>query len=327
MRKNVILTFDYEVFLGKQTGNLVKSVIRPTEKVLEILKQNNARAIFFVDTTWLLFLKVNFSDDFNLVSEQLKEIVEAGSSVELHLHPQWLQAYREGDSIVFGSSKNYRLHSLTQECIIDVFEKSIELLESITSQKVQCFRAGGFCIEPFEEIKRAFETFNILYDFSVAPGMFLRGGNEYDFDFSDVPDIPFYHFQTNIKKPDTEGNFVEIPLSMYQNNPLYRLINKLLLKLNQDRIFGEGKGIQEKSNYFLRSLSRRLTISKSFLTIDNTNNKFFKFLLKYHFAVHSVLVIISHPKTLSRQALINLTHVTKYYITINSENLSDILIN
>ncbi len=325
--KNLILTFDYEVFLGQQTGNIVKSVIRPTDQILRVLKQNNARAIFFVDTTWLLFLKGNFYEDFKLVSLQLKDIIESGSSVELHLHPQWLKAYRKGDKIVFGSDENYRLHSLSQDNIVDLFNKSIELLESITLQKIQCFRAGGFCIEPFEQVKRAFEITGIKYDFSVVPGMFLRGGNEYDFDFSDVQDIPFYHFQNDIKKPDPKGNFIEIPLSIYQNNPFYRLTNKLLLKLNKDKIFGDGKGIQEKSHFFLRSLSRRIAVSKAFLTIDNTNSRFFKYLLKFHFADHYILVIISHPKTLSRQALINLLLVTQKYITLNSGNLSDLLIS
>ncbi len=121
----------------------------------------------------MLFLKDNFPVDFKLVSDQLKDIIKLGSSVELHLHPQWVQASKIGDKIIFKSFKNYRLHSLSQESILDLFGKSIELLESITSQKVRCFRAGGFCIEPFDQIQNAFELFNIKYDFSVVPGMFL----------------------------------------------------------------------------------------------------------------------------------------------------------
>jgi hypothetical protein len=144
VEKNVIITFDYEVFLGQETGTIESCVIRPTEFILDILKINNAKSIFFVDATWLLFLKENFPADLQLVSEQIKDIVKAGSSVELHLHPQWLQAYQKDGKIEFSSIENYRLHKLKEDCILELFKKSIELLESITLQKVRCFRAGGF---------------------------------------------------------------------------------------------------------------------------------------------------------------------------------------
>lgn len=327
MKKDVIITFDYEVFLGSQTGNITNSVIKPTQYVLEIFKKYNTKAIFFVDATWLLFLRENFPFDFNLVSDQLKDIIKADSSVELHLHPQWLDAYKNGNSIEFKTLEHYSLHTLSQGEIHDLFMKSIQLLESITSQKVKCFRAGGFCIEPFTQIKSAFEEFGIFFDFSVAPGMVLKSGNIYDYDFSGAPDLPKYRFQNDVNIVDPEGLFVEIPLSTYQNNPLYRLINKLLLVLKKDEIFGDGRGIQENSYFFFKSLSRRFRFSKAFLTTDNTSNGFFKFLIKYHFYRPRLIVIISHPKTLSRQALLNLTYISKKYKTLNSLDLDKSLLS
>ncbi len=327
MKKNTIITFDYEVALGLKTGTIENCVIKPTELILKILKGNSAKAIFFVDVTWLLFLKENFPTDFKLISEQLKNIVEAGSSVELHLHPQWLDACKNADEIEFKSFKNYRLHSLSQEKIIDLFRKSILLLESITSQKVKCFRAGGFCIEPFTQIKSAFEACGIRYDFSVSPGKVLKGGNIYDYDFSDVPNLPYYHFQNDVKIPDPNGQFVEIPLSTFLDNPIYRLTNKLLLILKKDKIFGDGKGIQEVSNFFLVSLPRRLQFSRSFLQFDKSSNIFFKFLIKTHFRKSQFLVIISHPKSLSSQGLLNLSYITKRFKTLNSFDLGKSLFN
>ena len=67
-KKSVIITFDYEVFLGRETGTIRNCVLNPTNAVLKILKENNATAIFFVDATWLLFLKEEFSSDFHLVA-------------------------------------------------------------------------------------------------------------------------------------------------------------------------------------------------------------------------------------------------------------------
>ncbi len=316
MKKNAIITFDYEVFLGSQTGTITNCVIKPTQYVLEILKGYNAKAIFFVDATWLLFLRENFPVDFQLVSDQIRDMIKAGSSVELHLHPQWLDACKKGEQIEFKSFNNYRLHSLTKVEIEKLFGESVELLESITEQKVTCFRAGGFCIEPFEKIRQAFETFGIRYDFSVAPGIYLRDGKVYDFDFSKSPKLKFYNFQDNVNKPDPQGRFIEIPLSTYRNNPFYRILNKLHLHYKHDYVYGDGVGIQAKSLSKVKKTQQRLQFSKGILKLDKTSNLFFKYLLKSHFNNTSLLVILSHPKEVSPQALENLKFIAKNYNTI-----------
>ena len=82
-----ILTFDYEVFLGPSTGSIQNCVLRPTRIILEVMQKHKAKAIFFVDATWLLFLQEHVPEDYHLVAGQLKDIILAGSSVELHLHP------------------------------------------------------------------------------------------------------------------------------------------------------------------------------------------------------------------------------------------------
>lgn len=324
-KKNAIITFDYEVFLGRKTGTIENCVIKPTQSILEILKRNSAKAIFFVDTTWLLFLKGNFYDNFQHIATQLKDIINSGSSVELHLHPQWIQAFRTGDKIAFKSFENYKLQSLPKEEIRDLFKKSIDLLESITNQKVRCFRAGGFCIEPFSQVKDAFETFEIKYDFSVVTGLYLREGKVYDFDFSGAPELSFYNFQDNVKNPETQGCFVEVPLSTYKNNPIYRVVNKLMLIIKKDKTFGDGIGIQEKSFLSFQSFQNLLQFSKGMLTLDKTRNLFFKYLLMAHFRRSGLLVIVSHPKTGSPQALENLKYVTKKYNTLNSNDLDRFL--
>lgn len=321
MKKNVILTFDYEIFLGQETGTIGNSIIKPVQLILEILQQNNAKAIFFVDTTWLLFLQEHFSSDFQIISQQLRDIIKSGSSIELHLHPQWKDAYRTGDNIAFRSFKHYSLHSLSQTEILGLFRKSKELLENVTNQKVSCFRAGGWRIEPFSQIKVAFQSCDIKFDFSVVPGAYLKEGQMYDYDFSKVPRLPFYYFQDEAIKPEANGSFVEVPVSTYNNNPLYRFLNKIILKFHNDKIFGDGQSIQEKSFFFFRSLHRRLQFSTGGLSIDKTSNLFFKYLLKTHFRKSQLLVIVSHPKALSKVALKNLTYITKYYKTLNSINL------
>ena len=327
MQKSAILTFDYELFLGNTTGTTENCVIKPTQKILDILKKNRAKAIFFVDATWLLFLKENIPGELKLVSQQLKEIISAQSSVELHLHPQWIDASQTGNKIYFESTSPYKLHLLGQERIQELFQRSIDLIENITQQKVKSFRAGGFCIDPFDQIKPAFELFDIKYDFSSAPGMYLRSGNEYDFDFSDAPKLLYYSFNNDVNIPDPQGNFVEFPLSTYNNNPFYRIINNVLLKVNKDNIFGDGTGIQQNLSFFSRLISKRLGFSTTMLTLDQIDHTLFKYVIINKFRKTPLIVIISHPKTVSNVALKNLDYISKYRITHNTNDLDKFLTN
>jgi hypothetical protein len=324
-KKNAIITFDYEVFLGRETGTTEKCVINPTKSILKVLSQNNAKAIFFVDAAWLLFLKENFPDDFLLVSGQLKSIIESGSSVELHLHPQWIKAYKTGNRIFLNSLQHYKLHLLSGEEILDLFNKSINLLQGITNQKVSCFRAGGWCIEPFNKIRDAFEAFGIKYDFSVVPGISLKEDKAYDYDFSRAPELTYYRFQDDINRPDEKGRFTEFPVSTYYNNPVYRIVNKAILKLIKDHIFGDGTGTKEKSTY--RTFNQVFRFSKGMLTLDKTSNLLFRYFLRTHFRRSSTIVIVSHPKLMSAEALLNLDYITKKFNTVNSSELDKFLPN
>jgi hypothetical protein len=322
-RKTAILTFDYEVFMGHRTGTVENCVIRPTQEILKILRKNNGKAIFFVDSAWLIFLKENFHEEFITVSGQLKEIVQSGSTVELHLHPQWLDAVRDGNNISFNSFENYKLHSLSRDQIHQLFRNSIELLESITGNRVRCFRAGGFCIEPFSSINHAFESFGIKYDFSVAPGAAQKEGKIYDYDFTSAPRLPFYSFSNDISKVDKGGAFLEIALATYKNNPIYILANKALLMLKRDSIYGDGTGIQQRALLSKVNLTKMLKFSTAILSLDSTSSLLFTFLLNMHFKRSALIVILSHPKTVSGASLENLTYTTKKYRTLNSIDLDN----
>lgn len=321
IKRIAILTFDYEVFLGPRTGTIENCVINPTDQILKVLKKNKAKSIFFVDATWLYFLKNNLHKDYIRIVKQIREIISSGSSVELHLHPHWINAKVAGENIDFQSYKNYKLHSLKDEEITDLFIKSTELLESITDQNVKCFRAGGFCIYPFSKIKNAFIRSGIKFDFSVAPGFYLLDDEVYDVDFSKIPRLTLYNFQDDITKPEVNGQFVEIPLSTYKNNPIYRLINKFILKMKRDKISGDGTSINEKSQSFIMSLRRRLKPSYNILSTDKTSSIFFKLLLLTQFKWSKLVVIMSHSKLISDEALSNIEYIAQHYSTLNSSDL------
>ena len=53
----LLLTFDYELFLGGKSGTVNNCLIKPTDLILKLLKKNNLSSIFFVDTIYLYRLK------------------------------------------------------------------------------------------------------------------------------------------------------------------------------------------------------------------------------------------------------------------------------
>jgi len=324
-KRTAIITFDYELFLGRRTGTVENSVLKPTEKVLQILLMNKAKAIFFVDAAWLLVMKEKNVKEFKMVAAQLKEITDAGSSVELHIHPQWFKAAYRNEQFILNSEEVYTIQSLPEDEILTIFLKCTELLSEITGKKPSCFRAGGWCIEPFHKLKESFRKTGIAYDFSVVAGNSIKEGKLYDYDFTKTPRLPFYRFSNTVNEQDKNGLFLEFPLSTYNSNPVYRIINKALLKIENDMIFGDGIGAKEKS--FLNRLPGSLSFSKGMLMLDKTSSFLFRYLIKTHFKKSNLLVVVSHPKIISLQSLKNLDFITRRYKTLNAGNLDNFILN
>ena len=44
--KQVLFTFDYELFLGHRSGSVENCMILPTKKLLEVLKKYRAKVLF-----------------------------------------------------------------------------------------------------------------------------------------------------------------------------------------------------------------------------------------------------------------------------------------
>jgi len=314
-----ILTFDYELFLGNDSGTAQKSIIEPTEEILKILQKKEAKAIFFVDATYLLALKKFASKDLIAVANQLKEIVKLGSSVELHLHPQWLDAKPNSNRWVFESFKHYRLHSLDKNKIEQLFIDGIEILEEITEQKVQAFRAGGWSITPFEHLKDAFKKSGLLIDMSVCPNFYKKELPLHYYDFTNAPTNEYYKFSDDVLKVDKNGEFLEISVTTYTMFGIDLAINNILKKLKKDKIFGDGKGLASanmQGNILKRLFQKNLRRA----TIEGQSNYFFKKSLK-KLRNKKLISFVMHPKTLNQEALSNLEYLVNNFETLNTKEL------
>ena len=56
-KKLLLITFDYELFLGERSGSAQECLISTTDIIMESMKELDIKAYFFVNTVYILKLK------------------------------------------------------------------------------------------------------------------------------------------------------------------------------------------------------------------------------------------------------------------------------
>lgn len=323
--KKAILTFDYELFLGSDSGNLFTTLINPTNLIIEQLKQNNGKAIFFVDAVFLLYIKKNNYNDFELVKEQLKDILINNSFLGLHIHSQWLDAISLEDyRWSFKSYEKYRFHSLSEVKRVQLFNDCLEILQciidevgienNIKQKKIIHFRAGGWCIQPFEVFKELFIRSGIKYDFSVKPYFKLEKLPYLYFNFEKVSSgNECWAFSTDPCIHEENGVFIEYPVSTIKISGFFLLLNRL--KFISNKSFGDGKSMFQSmsefqtSNNLFKKVEKFFSLVKVNMQFESFSSIYFKFLYSKIFKKKSIITIVGHPKLFSQQAIVNLNYL------------------
>ena len=186
-KKKIILSYDYELFFGDRSGTVVKSLIEPTNLLLNAMDSVGFKGNFFVDWQMLKYLKEANTErtlaDYQLIVDQLKDMVCRGHRIELHIHPHWVDAKYNGDGTWdFFEFRHYSLNSFSEQEIVDMFVEGTNLLTNIAREvdsdyKIVAFRAGGWAVQPFDKLKKGFQKAGIKIDSSVARGAY--GKNKY----------------------------------------------------------------------------------------------------------------------------------------------------
>lgn len=306
-KKNILFTFDYELFLGQRSGSVEKCCIEPTNSLIKVFDRYEIKnAIFFVDTTYLLRLKENFNlkaqEDFNKIKNQLQDLIQKDHYVFPHIHPHWLDAEYLPDINQWDlkNDARYRFSSLNVIERKALFEQSVQLLYDIIhpikpSYKINAYRAGGWCIQPFVDFMPCFEENDITYDFSVLRGAMNTSERQF-FDFSTVPPKDIYHFKNDPLIAES-GKFSEYVISVLEIPKLNQFLNKILLKILwklKQRSIGDGTGAKAsggKSNPETDKLMEMVSLE---LLTDLRLPLYMKYIKSKEY-----IQFISHPKMLS----------------------------
>ena len=123
-KKKIILSYDYELFFGDKSGTVIKSIIEPTNALLDAMDSVDAKGNFFVDWMMIKCIKeanTELTDiDYGLLVGQLHDMLRRGHRIELHIHPHWVDAKYKGDGTWdFSNFQHYSLNSFSEAEIID----------------------------------------------------------------------------------------------------------------------------------------------------------------------------------------------------------------
>lgn len=322
---SVFLTFDYELYF-RESGSIEKCLLEPTDEILTILGKRGVFCTFFVDVLHLsacLKYGGQFEDHFKKITEQLNKMITLGHRVELHLHPHWIDAEPSGDAWVFRDISKYRMQSLSKDKIESVVLEGANLLNEICwakdkKYKVQSFRAGGWCVEPFEPLKAALFKAGIRVDSSVAPGFKLMG-EAHQVDFSKVTNFDPYLFSDSPSRENFNGQFIEVPISTIDLNLIDRLYMKGIRKYKKSQctVYGDGVGIRPNTQGI-----QNIFKLKTFLSFESLLGKVFR--EKISSWEHRFLNLIAHPKSMSPASLDELSWLIDNFGAERFALLSDI---
>ncbi len=316
---NIYITLDYEIYFGENHGTVEKCIIYPTSELIRIAEKHKVRFSFFVDCGFILKLDEyrkkypQLEKDYIAITKQLKYLANTGHDIQLHIHPHWEDSYFNGERWII-DVKRYKLADFNENEITDIVYRYKQVLTVLTNKTVFAFRAGGWCLQPFDKLKKVFQQNNITLDSSVFRNGFYVSEN-YEYDFRTAPDKTIYKFESDPAKENKNGYFTELPISSIENSPLFFWKLFLLGRKNPylHKPLGDGKAMPAPG--YRKKLLTRFTNNP--VSIDGYNAQLLQKVLRDLQKKNAEnMVVIGHPKALSRYSIQKLEE----FVEQNKEN-------
>lgn len=327
---NIYITLDYELFLGDKTGTPENCLIKPMNSLLSLAANEGIRYTIFVDATYLLRLYESIDeipllkDHYEMVVDNIRECVNMGHDIQLHIHPQWVYSTWDTTENKWVMDKDhYKLSDLSLNEARELLKKAKHILDSIVGYKTTAFRAGGFCLDNFSEYKELFLELGLIIDSSVARGQFVESKIHY-YDYRNIPSKQIYNFSDSIKTENDKGIFKELSISSFSCSTFYYFlrVKELRKNYNPSLVYKDGESISDGGSVFLDRIKKLLKRYSTICSIDSAAscylNEYYKGAIK---TGQSDLILIGHPKHASDESIENLRkflhdHKSEKYLTI-----------
>ncbi len=314
---NLILTLDYELY-GNGSGDVFKHIIEPTDRILNICDEKNINITLFFEVLEYIKLKEQWDagnrmgyqeDPVKAIENQLKQMALNGHDIQLHVHPQWVNAkYLDNKWQV--DLDNWRLGDFSVEqnyTIEDMLRDSKETIEGIIQEVVPNYcctilRAGGYNVMPSDEVYTAMVALGLKVDSSVYPGGYETGDlSQYDFRKAPIDKDYWWVNPADFTQGVEKSEVMEIPVFALPQRRIKKFsIERITSALrNRNSAVGDLSAKINKRNKFDKF---KYFFEKEALTWDfclfnfGLHVTFLKHIKNVYAGQRSTFVIIGHPK-------------------------------
>ena len=215
----ILLTLDYELFLGERTGSVDECLIHPMEKIIKVLDKHSVKAVLFVDAAYLLRLSQvkekcePLQEDYSKLTKHIQHLASAGHEIQFHFHPQWLYStYDRLQGRWYIDSEHYKLSDMDANFARQAFADAKALLDEIVGKPTFAFRAGGYSLNSFIGYSQLLQDTGILIDSSVCNRRKCEG-NFQAYDYRKVPHLSAYRFSDDVQREEKNGKLLEVPIA------------------------------------------------------------------------------------------------------------------
>ena len=227
-----IFTIDYEIY-GNGEGSLRELVYEPTVRLMSVFKEWNSTFVVFAEA--LEFRKIEECQTDKGISNlrtQLRQLLDEGFEIGLHLHPWWFNAQREnGRWRLDWSERN--LCAMSEQRVEEVVGSALGYLRQamgMPSFTPLSFRSGLWLMQPTKTMAKVLSRYGVRVDSSV-----FKGGRIRDVALDYRPALRngyYWPFTDDVNSPDQHGTLLEMPIHT-EMVPFWRMISVKRLGLHK----------------------------------------------------------------------------------------------
>lgn len=225
MKKFTVLIEDDWELSGNSLGNVASHQYIPSLIFMKMAKKLGINLTFMVDVAQQLEFNKHIDEDpnfrlqKNLWDDSVLLMKEYGFDVQLHLHPQWLNASLNGDLYYLNRNWNIgKYNSVSQKALI---HNAINYLHNLIRKidpdyEVHAFKGGSWGLQPSDTLFNILEEEGIRIVIGVRKGMYIPE-NGVDYRNLEEELLPYYPCYTDIqKKSNKKEKIFVIPLQSYK---------------------------------------------------------------------------------------------------------------
>jgi hypothetical protein len=230
---NLLITADYELFLGRNFLSNDEVLFEPTRQLIGVCDELDVPVTFFADICSVFAHRKHGLTEYpEKFERQMRVAMRQGHDVQLHIHPHWLFSnYQNGEWDI--STEKMYLAELGYDDAPDsappVIARGVSYLTELLkpeNRDYRClaFRAAGLALQPQErELIAALLDNGIVVDSSIIGGVKFKL-DTVEIDYSQVPAAANWHMsaENGINTPCTSG-LIEIPIATFKSDFATRL--------------------------------------------------------------------------------------------------------